>query len=85
MVSGHLTCWEQSGREKPHSLSVLSPCLQKRGLRAGAIAGDVYGDDDFKRIIALGIPAFNANTGKECHLDAHLVEHAIEQLPLRGY
>ena len=54
----------------------------KKGLRAGAIAGDVYGDDDFKRIVALGIPAFNANTGKECHLDAHLVEHAIDHLPL---
>ncbi len=51
-------------------------------MRAGAIAGDVFGDDDFKRIVALGIPAFNANTGKECHLDAHLVEHAIEHLPL---
>ena len=51
-------------------------------MRAGAIAGDVYGDDDFKRIVALGIPAFNANTGKECHLDAHLVEHAIDHLPL---
>ena len=25
---------------------------------------------------------FNANTGKECHLDAHLVEHAIDHLPL---
>jgi hydrogenase nickel incorporation protein HypB len=32
--------------------------------------------------VALGIPAFNANTGKECHLDAHLVEHAIDHLPL---
>ena len=34
------------------------------------------------RIVALGVPAYNANTGKECHLDAHLVEHAIEHLPL---
>jgi hydrogenase nickel incorporation protein HypB len=42
----------------------------------------VYGDDDFKRIRSLGIPAVNANTGKECHLDAHIVEHSIEHLPL---
>ena len=42
----------------------------------------MYGDDDFRRIVATGIPAYNANTGKECHLDAHLVEHAIEHLPL---
>lgn len=56
--------------------------LSERGLKSAAIAGDVFGDDDYKRIKALGIPVENANTGKECHLDAHLVEHASEHLPL---
>jgi hydrogenase nickel incorporation protein HypB len=70
------------GSGKTALIERLVPLLKKKGLRAGAIAGDVFGDDDFKRIVALGIPAFNANTGKECHLDAHLVEHAIEHLPL---
>jgi hydrogenase nickel incorporation protein HypB len=70
------------GSGKTALIERLVPLLIKKGLRAGAIAGDVFGDDDFKRIVALGIPAFNANTGKECHLDAHLVEHAIEHLPL---
>ena len=62
----------------------MVPLLSAKGLKAGAIAGDVYGDDDFKRIVALGIPAVNANTGKECHLDAHIVEHAIDHLQLDG-
>ena len=70
------------GSGKTALIERLIPLLAKRGLKAGAIAGDVYGDDDYKRIVSLGIPAFNANTGKECHLDAHLVEHAIEHLPL---
>ena len=70
------------GSGKTALIERLVPLLEKKGLRAGAIAGDVYGDDDFKRIVALGVPAFNANTGKECHLDAHLVEHAIDHLPL---
>ncbi|MDD1700687.1 MAG: hydrogenase nickel incorporation protein HypB [Methanoregula sp.] len=70
------------GSGKTALIERLVPLLTRKGLRSGAIAGDVYGDDDFKRISALGIPAFNANTGKECHLDAHLVEHAIEHLPL---
>jgi len=70
------------GSGKTALIERLVPMLAKRGLRAGAIAGDVYGDDDYKRIVSLGIPAFNANTGKECHLDAHLVEHAIDHLPL---
>lgn len=70
------------GSGKTALIEKIVPLLKDRGIQAAAIAGDVYGDDDYKRIIALGIPAVNANTGKECHLDAHLVEHAIEGLPL---
>ena len=70
------------GSGKTALIERIAPILAERGLKAGAIAGDVYGDDDFRRIVALGIPAVNANTGKECHLDAHIVEHAIDHLPL---
>ncbi|MCK9307342.1 MAG: hydrogenase nickel incorporation protein HypB [Methanoculleus sp.] len=70
------------GSGKTALIERLAPKLRERGIRVGAIAGDVYGDDDFQRIVAAGVPAYNANTGKECHLDAHLVEHAIEHLPL---
>ena len=70
------------GSGKTALIERLVPLLVKKQKQAGAIAGDVYGDDDFKRIRTLGIPAYNANTGKECHLDAHLVEHAIDHLPL---
>ncbi len=70
------------GSGKTALIERMAPLLSDKGLKAGAIAGDVYGDDDFKRIVALGIPAVNANTGKECHLDAHIVEHAIDNLPL---
>ncbi|MDG6257626.1 MAG: hydrogenase nickel incorporation protein HypB [Methanomicrobiaceae archaeon] len=70
------------GSGKTALIERLVPLLNARGIRAGAIAGDVYGDDDFRRIVASGIPAVNANTGKECHLDAHLVQHALDDLPL---
>ncbi len=70
------------GSGKTALIERIVPVLSARGLRSGAIAGDVYGDDDYKRIHALGIPVENANTGKECHLDAHLVEHASDHLPL---
>jgi hydrogenase nickel incorporation protein HypB len=70
------------GSGKTALIERIVPVLSERGLRSGAIAGDVFGDDDYKRIKALGIPVENANTGKECHLDAHLVEHASEHLPL---
>ena len=70
------------GSGKTALIEQMVPKLRERGLVAGAIAGDVYGDDDFQRIIATGAPAVNANTGKECHLDAHLVEHALDEIPL---
>jgi hydrogenase nickel incorporation protein HypB len=56
--------------------------LKKKGRKAAAIAGDVAGDDDYSRYRKHGIPAVNVNTGKECHLDAHLIDHALEDLKL---
>ncbi len=50
--------------------------------KIGVIVGDVTGDDDYKRIKKYGVPVVNVNTGKECHLDAHLIEHAIEEMDL---
>ena len=70
------------GSGKTALIERIVPVLAAQGLRSAAIAGDVYGDDDYQRIKSLGIPVENANTGKECHLDAHLVEHATEHLPL---
>jgi len=70
------------GSGKTLIIEKLIDILKAKGKRAGAIAGDVSGDDDYNRFVAHGIPAANINTGKECHLDAHLVDHALEDLPL---
>lgn len=50
--------------------------------RIGAIAGDVIARIDAVRFEKYGIPTIGLNTGKECHLDAHLVEHGLLELPL---
>ena len=50
--------------------------------KIGVIVGDVTGDDDYKRIKKYNIQVVNINTGKECHLDAHLIEHALEDIDL---
>ena len=50
--------------------------------RIAAIAGDVIAEFDSSRFRKLGIPVVPTNTGKECHLDAHLVKHAMEHLRL---
>jgi len=44
------------------------------------IEGDQETSQDADRIRATGVSAVQVNTGKGCHLDAHQVGHAIEQL-----
>ncbi len=46
------------------------------------IEGDQQTSNDAARIRATGAAAIQINTGKGCHLDAHMVGHALEQLPL---
>jgi hydrogenase nickel incorporation protein HypB len=46
------------------------------------VEGDQQTSNDADRIRAAGAPAVQINTGKGCHLDAHMVGHAIDALPL---
>ena len=46
------------------------------------IEGDQQTANDAERIRATGAPAIQVNTGKGCHLDAHMVGHAIDHLGL---
>lgn len=47
------------------------------------IEGDQQTDHDAERIRATGAPAIQINTGKGCHLDAHMIAQAIRRLPLQ--
>lgn len=44
------------------------------------IEGDQQTTFDADRIRATGAPALQVNTGKGCHLDAHMVSHALDTL-----
>jgi hydrogenase nickel incorporation protein HypB len=44
------------------------------------IEGDQQTSHDAERIRATGVKALQINTGKGCHLDAHMVGHALESL-----
>ncbi len=44
------------------------------------IEGDQQTSNDAERIRATGAPALQINTGKGCHLDAHMVGHAVDHL-----
>lgn len=53
----------------------------KNQYRIAVLAGDLTTTIDADRIGAHGVQTFQINTGKECHLDAHLISHAIEDIP----
>ena len=44
------------------------------------IEGDQQTSNDAERIRATGAKALQVNTGKGCHLDGHMIGHAIEHL-----
>jgi len=50
--------------------------------KLAVVEGDQQTSHDAERIRATGAPAVQINTGKGCHLDAHMVGHALEKLPL---
>ncbi|MFP4136497.1 MAG: hydrogenase nickel incorporation protein HypB [Candidatus Acetothermia bacterium] len=54
----------------------------KDDFEVGAVAGDVAGTDDYDRFEEAGIEAYNLNTHSDCHLDPHLVDHSLENMPL---
>ncbi|MCW8419294.1 hydrogenase nickel incorporation protein HypB [Fluoribacter dumoffii] len=55
----------------------------KTELESAVLVGDQQTDYDAKLIKASGGNALQINTGKTCHLDAHRVSHALENIPLK--
>ena len=62
--------------------SLLVKTIEALGgrLPVAVIEGDQQTSNDAERIRATGAPALQINTGKGCHLDAHMVGHALESL-----
>nr|WP_294547021.1 hydrogenase nickel incorporation protein HypB [uncultured Rhodopila sp.] len=54
----------------------------KQRLPIAVIEGDQQTSNDAERIRATGVKAVQVNTGKGCHLDAHMVGHALDGLGL---
>ena len=62
--------------------SLLETLIDEMDDKIGVIAGDILSKFDAIRIENKNVPVKGLNTGKECHLDAHLVEHALPDIPL---
>jgi hydrogenase nickel incorporation protein HypB len=64
------------------SLLVATIERLRRTAPIAVIEGDQATANDAERIRAAGAPAVQINTGRGCHLDAHMVGHALDDLPL---
>ncbi|MHB1188966.1 hydrogenase nickel incorporation protein HypB [Thiobacillus sp.] len=64
------------------TLLVRSIEMLKEKAQVAVVEGDQQTSNDADRIRATGAPAIQVNTGKGCHLDAHMVGHALERLNL---
>jgi hydrogenase nickel incorporation protein HypB len=62
--------------------TLIEEIIDNTDYKIGVLAGDVISKFDAGRIEKHDVPVVGLNTGKECHLDAHLVGHGIEDLPL---
>lgn len=62
--------------------TLIEDIIDNTDYNIGVIAGDVISKFDAGRIEKHDVPVVGLNTGKECHLDAHLVRHGVADLPL---
>ena len=62
--------------------TLIEDIIDNTDYNIGVIAGDVICEFDAGRIEKHDVPVVGLNTGKECHLDAHLVRHGVADLPL---
>ena len=62
--------------------TLIEEIIDNTDYNIGVIAGDVISKFDAERIESHDVPVAGLNTGKECHLDAHLVGHGLGHLPL---
>lgn len=56
--------------------------LLKGRVRMGVIVGDLATDNDAARLARAEIPVIQITTGTMCHLDARMVDEAMQKLPL---
>jgi hydrogenase nickel incorporation protein HypB len=64
------------------TLLVATISALKAATSVAVIEGDQETSNDADRIRATGVAAIQINTGRGCHLDAHMVGHALDDLPL---
>ena len=82
-----LNLMSSPGAGKTALLEATLPRLEKAGVRAAVIAGDIATTRDAERIARVGAPVVQITTegfGGECHLEAPAIRQALDQVELAG-
>ncbi|MBK8435070.1 MAG: hydrogenase nickel incorporation protein HypB [Austwickia sp.] len=61
-------------------VATIERLLRRGGIPIAVIEGDQQTSLDAQRIRATGVPAVQINTGSACHLDADMVDRALDHL-----
>jgi hydrogenase nickel incorporation protein HypB len=72
------------GAGKTALLEATFAALDDHAAHHAVIEGDCATENDARRIARCGVRSTQITTGSLCHLDAHLVGHAVEKLDLHG-
>lgn len=67
--------------------TLLEAVLGSEGFDRSTVAvieGDLYTDQDAERMEAMGVRTVQLNTQGACHLEADMIERALEELDLEG-
>lgn len=70
------------GAGKTTLLLATIEALAEAGSTIGVIEGDVASQVDADKIATTGVPVVQINTGGGCHLDAPMIRHGMQALPL---
>ncbi|MDD2643772.1 MAG: hydrogenase nickel incorporation protein HypB, partial [Methanobacteriaceae archaeon] len=82
LENNNIYCVDFVGAIGSGKTSLIEDIIENVDENIGVVAGDVISKFDAERIKSHDVPVVGLNTGKECHLDAHLVEHSLEDMPL---
>ena len=82
----HVTAIDIMGSIGAGKTSLIEQLVQKlkQNYRIAVFKGDLTTTIDAERIGRHGVQVVTINTGRECHLDAHVVSKAVEKIDIKN-
>lgn len=72
------------GAGKTSLLEEITPKLNAKGIKFCVLAGDCFTANDAERLDKAGAFVVQINTGNSCHIDANLIDAALDEIKFDG-